>query len=383
MATPFDDGSAHGATSMDRADVPSCRPETRHHRHSVLGRPVALAVDETAPAVHRSRRYRTAHAPQVSEERMGSIASTAFAVVSLVFVSVVALGSMLMSATILHLAYPNRRFDDFRVLHEPAVLDVLCGLAVLWLLPSHPWATEPKQSEPKKRRLISSEGGGVMAPVDSQASPRGSCRRGSPALSGRSRKGRRRPSPTREAVVLRFWQAGHSRPVWPHQRGAASPPCNTRGPPVLGPLGDVLIHRPSLVAWPVGSEWRSRRPDIAINQPKEHKQMNMKRFMNKKVATIGLAVGLALGAAGAAFAYFTTSADRLRHRKRRDCWHCDVECRPSAPRSPATVGADGRLSRRPTTTPRVPLVTHGAVGDTPLATSTGPCLPGRHQRWRC
>jgi len=31
----------------------------------------------------------------------------------------------------------------------------------------------------------------------------------------------------------------------------------------------------------------------------------MKRFMNKKVAAIGLAAGLALGAAGAAFAYFT------------------------------------------------------------------------------
>ena len=34
----------------------------------------------------------------------------------------------------------------------------------------------------------------------------------------------------------------------------------------------------------------------------------MKRFMNKKVAAIGLAAGLALGAAGAAFAYFTTTA---------------------------------------------------------------------------
>ena len=33
----------------------------------------------------------------------------------------------------------------------------------------------------------------------------------------------------------------------------------------------------------------------------------MKRFMNKKVATIGLAAGLALGAAGAAFAYFTAT----------------------------------------------------------------------------
>jgi hypothetical protein len=33
----------------------------------------------------------------------------------------------------------------------------------------------------------------------------------------------------------------------------------------------------------------------------------MKRFMNKKVAAIGLAAGLALGAGGAAFAYFTST----------------------------------------------------------------------------
>ncbi len=33
----------------------------------------------------------------------------------------------------------------------------------------------------------------------------------------------------------------------------------------------------------------------------------MKRFMNKKVAAIGLAAGLALGVAGGAFAYFTST----------------------------------------------------------------------------
>jgi hypothetical protein len=33
----------------------------------------------------------------------------------------------------------------------------------------------------------------------------------------------------------------------------------------------------------------------------------MKRFMNKKVAAIGLAAGLALGVAGGAFAYFVTT----------------------------------------------------------------------------
>ncbi len=35
----------------------------------------------------------------------------------------------------------------------------------------------------------------------------------------------------------------------------------------------------------------------------------MKRFMNKKVVAIGLAAGLALGAAGAAFAYFTDTGN--------------------------------------------------------------------------
>jgi hypothetical protein len=35
--------------------------------------------------------------------------------------------------------------------------------------------------------------------------------------------------------------------------------------------------------------------------------MNMKRFMNKKVAAIGLAAGITLGGAGAAFAFFTTT----------------------------------------------------------------------------
>ena len=35
--------------------------------------------------------------------------------------------------------------------------------------------------------------------------------------------------------------------------------------------------------------------------------MNMKRFMNKKVVAIGLAAGITLGAAGAAFAYFTAT----------------------------------------------------------------------------
>ena len=157
MATPFDDGSALGATSMDHAHALPCRPEISPRRLSVFGQPVARAVDETVPAIHRSRRYRTAHPPQVSEERMGFFASTALAIVSLVFVSAVALGSMLASTAVLHLVSPDRRFDAFRALHEPLVVGLLFGLAVLWLLPPHPWAVKPAEAEPKKRRLSRSE----------------------------------------------------------------------------------------------------------------------------------------------------------------------------------------------------------------------------------
>jgi hypothetical protein len=83
---------------------------------------------------------------------MGFFASTAVAIVSLVFVSAVALGSMLASAAIFHLVSPDRRFDTFRAFHEPLVIGVLFGLGVLWLLPPYPWATKPAQSESKQRR---------------------------------------------------------------------------------------------------------------------------------------------------------------------------------------------------------------------------------------
>jgi hypothetical protein len=86
---------------------------------------------------------------------MGLFQASVIAVVSLVFVAVVALGSMLGSAALLHLISPSRHFDIFRALHEPGVVGVLIGLAVLWLLPPHPWAVKPEASEPKSRRSSS------------------------------------------------------------------------------------------------------------------------------------------------------------------------------------------------------------------------------------
>jgi hypothetical protein len=85
---------------------------------------------------------------------MGFFASTALAVVSLVFVLAIAVGSMLASVAVLHVISPARRFDAFRALHEPQVVALLFGLGVLWLLPPHPWAVTPVPSEPKKRRFF-------------------------------------------------------------------------------------------------------------------------------------------------------------------------------------------------------------------------------------
>jgi len=152
MATPFDDGSARGATSMDHATPLPRRPETTPRGLPVSARPVALALDETVPSKHRSRRYRTSRTPQASEERMGFFAISALAIVSLVFISAVALGSMLTSTAVLHFGYAGRRFDTFRALHEPLVVGLFFGLGVLWLLPPHPWEMEPAQSDWKKRR---------------------------------------------------------------------------------------------------------------------------------------------------------------------------------------------------------------------------------------
>jgi len=152
MATPFDGGPAFGATSSDRDNAP-CRPEIRPRR--LFNRPViALAVDDSVPARHRSRRNRAAHPAQVSEERLGFFASTSLAVISLVFVSVVALGLLLTSTAIPHLAYPNGHVDAFRAMHEPLMVGLLFGLGVLWLLPPHPWQAEPARREPKKRRVV-------------------------------------------------------------------------------------------------------------------------------------------------------------------------------------------------------------------------------------
>jgi hypothetical protein len=80
--------------------------------------------------------------PPAVHPRMGLLQSTAIAVLSLILVAAVALGSMVGSAALLHLVSPSKQINAFHALHESAVVEVLLGLAILWLLPPHPWAGE-------------------------------------------------------------------------------------------------------------------------------------------------------------------------------------------------------------------------------------------------
>ena len=129
MAAPSQDVSVHGVPSTDDHD--GLRPRRAHRRR--------LHVSDRAVTPSEST-------PQASGDRLGFASSTLLAFISLLFVSAVAFGSMLASSAVLRLAYPDRRFDDLHALHEPLVLGVLCGLAVFWLLPPHPWAAQPAQA---------------------------------------------------------------------------------------------------------------------------------------------------------------------------------------------------------------------------------------------
>jgi hypothetical protein len=87
-----------------------------------------------------SNRASDSDATAVPQSRMGLFQATGIAALTLVLVAAVALGSMVGSSALLHLFSPAKQFDAFRALHEPAAVEVLLGLAVLWLLPPHPWA---------------------------------------------------------------------------------------------------------------------------------------------------------------------------------------------------------------------------------------------------
>lgn len=93
------------------------------------------------------------------------------ALLALVFVLGVALGTLLLGGLVLHALVPDRVIDIFAALHNHIVLGVLLGLAVLWLSPPYPWA--PPQPSVETQGQTRSAGdaerrGTRNAPVASQ-----------------------------------------------------------------------------------------------------------------------------------------------------------------------------------------------------------------------
>jgi hypothetical protein len=82
--------------------------------------------------------------------------------------------------------------------------------------------------------------------------------------------------PVVDHKMLRFCQAGLCYPSrqartnreLPHGSALAA----NRDPRGFLGKGDVMIHRPCLVAWPVGSDWRTRHPDWLTHHKLEEKQ---------------------------------------------------------------------------------------------------------------
>ena len=68
--------------------------------------------------------------------------------------------------------------------------------------------------------------------------------------------------------VLRIWQAGLFPPRLARTKGnpIAGFLAGSRNPHGFLAKGDVMILRPRLVAWPLGSEWRTRRPSRVTHQ---------------------------------------------------------------------------------------------------------------------
>jgi hypothetical protein len=84
----------------------------------------------------------------------------------------------------------------------------------------------------------------------------------------RSRSTRCCGSARRDVCSHPVWTAPTGNSPWECPGSKQGPPWvpgNTEGPPGSSGKGDVMIHRPCLVAWPAGSDWRTRRPSRAFH----------------------------------------------------------------------------------------------------------------------
>lgn len=125
--------------------------------------PLAAMATPEAPALE-------AAVPPTSEVRLGRWQSFGLAIGSLAVVYGLGLVVMLAGGAVIHALDPARRIDSLAALHNQWVASVLLGIAVLWLLPPHPWAkrviTTGSQEQPAQAGRTEDGGGGPFT-VDS------------------------------------------------------------------------------------------------------------------------------------------------------------------------------------------------------------------------
>ncbi len=91
---------------------------------------------------------------------------------SLVLVYGLGILVMLGGGAVIHALKPTRHVDIFAALHDQWVVGILLGIAVLWLLPPHPWAKRlvaPSSQEQPAEAGRSEDGGGGASTVQSEA----------------------------------------------------------------------------------------------------------------------------------------------------------------------------------------------------------------------
>ena len=103
--------------------------------------------------------------PANAEVRLKRWQSFGLAVGSLVLVYGLGLVVMLAGGAVIHAVKPTRHVDIFAALHNRWVDGALLGIALLWLLPPHPWAkrviASGSQEQPARAGWTEDGGGGA------------------------------------------------------------------------------------------------------------------------------------------------------------------------------------------------------------------------------
>ena len=129
----------------------------------------------TDTAVEQAAATTTPEVPTKSEVRMPRWQSALIALGTLVLVFGLGILVMLAGGLVIHAVKPTRHVDIFAAFHNQWVVGILLGIAVLWLLPPHPWAKRlvapSSQEQPVKAGRTEDGGGGAFTVQDEGPGP--------------------------------------------------------------------------------------------------------------------------------------------------------------------------------------------------------------------